>query len=100
MIFFIPFHFSPAAYFFSSICFNASSHPFSKLPSSAYFNSMIIPIFSDVQIEMSLYPSPNSALDWISQFPWLCKRSEEHTSELQSRFDLVCRLLLEKKKTT
>src|SRR5699024_12356385 len=28
---------------------------------------------------------------------WRC-RSEEHTSELQSRFELVCRLLLEKKK--
>src|SRR5699024_12165383 len=27
-------------------------------------------------------------------------RSEEHTSELQSRFDLVCRLLLEKKNRT
>src|SRR5206468_7147505 len=27
-----------------------------------------------------------------------CRRSEEHTSELQSRSDLVCRLLLEKKK--
>src|SRR6266496_4937626 len=27
-----------------------------------------------------------------------CPRSEEHTSELQSRRDLVCRLLLEKKK--
>src|SRR6266704_6284364 len=27
-------------------------------------------------------------------------RSEEHTSELQSRFDLVCRLLLETKKQT
>src|SRR5437868_9289282 len=27
-------------------------------------------------------------------------RSVEHTSELQSRFDLVCRLLLEKKKNT
>src|SRR2546421_5802416 len=27
------------------------------------------------------------------------RRSEEHTSELQSRSDLVCRLLLEKKKT-
>src|SRR5207247_8350690 len=26
-----------------------------------------------------------------------CTRSEEHTSELQSRVDLVCRLLLEKK---
>src|SRR5699024_12496123 len=31
----------------------------------------------------------------ILRFP---PRSEEHTSELQSRFDLVCRLLLEKKK--
>src|SRR5699024_12444729 len=28
----------------------------------------------------------------------LCVRSEEHTFELQSRFDIVCRLLLEKKK--
>src|SRR2546428_6423166 len=28
------------------------------------------------------------------------ERSEEHTSELQSRSDLVCRLLLEKKKIT
>src|SRR5438067_9639485 len=28
----------------------------------------------------------------------ITSRSEEHTSELQSRFDLVCRLLLEKKK--
>src|SRR5690606_41770491 len=32
-----------------------------------------------------------AALDW---------RSEEHTSELQSRENLVCRLLLEKKKTS
>src|SRR3989440_7290344 len=31
--------------------------------------------------------------------PELLDRSEEHTSELQSRSDLVCRLLLEKKKT-
>src|SRR5437773_9142909 len=28
---------------------------------------------------------------------WLLARSEEHTSELQSHHDLVCRLLLEKK---
>src|SRR5699024_11843338 len=28
------------------------------------------------------------------------RRSEEHTSELQSRFDIVCRLLLDKKKNT
>src|SRR5438067_5203265 len=36
---------------------------------------------------------------------WSCRaatssRSEEHTSELQSRFEIVCRLLLEKKKTS
>src|SRR5699024_3862795 len=37
----------------------------------------------------------------MSMIAWdynLAFRSEEHTSELQSRFDLVCRLLLEKKK--
>src|SRR2546429_3926395 len=31
---------------------------------------------------------------------WFNPRSEEHTSELQSRLHLVCRLLLEKKKKT
>src|SRR5438874_4264871 len=37
----------------------------------------------------------------FARFPKLTeRRSEEHTSELQSRRDLVCRLLLEKKKTT
>src|SRR5438105_6638645 len=33
------------------------------------------------------------------RFRYHPSRSEEHTSELQSRVDLVCRLLLEKKKT-
>src|SRR5699024_11298486 len=33
---------------------------------------------------------------WL--IPFVIIRSEEHTSELQSRFDLVCRLLLEEKK--
>src|SRR5699024_12642332 len=45
--------------------------------------------------------------DWAIKKSWLIlkenilwkkPRSEEHTSELQSRFDIVCRLLLEKKK--
>src|SRR5437588_3870484 len=39
---------------------------------------------------------PGSA--WPSHPPGLSDRSEEHTSELQSHSDLVCRLLLEKKK--
>src|SRR5699024_12635234 len=38
-------------------------------------------------------PVPNMA----APDPGMLARSEEHTSELQSRFDLVCRLLLEKK---
>src|SRR2546422_7666742 len=41
-----------------------------------------------------------SAIDRCVCSPSKCKslRSEEHTSELQSRLHLVCRLLLEKKK--
>src|SRR5207249_5396520 len=39
--------------------------------------------------------STNRPLAWTS-WPSIA-RSEEHTSELQSRFDIVCRLLLEKK---
>src|SRR3712207_8803570 len=42
-------------------------------------------------------PSPTPDPSQPSQF--LSSRSEEHTSELQSRQYLVCRLLLEKKKT-
>src|SRR6266702_8137683 len=41
-------------------------------------------------------------IDWMKSFcepPGVRTRSEEHTSELQSRGHLVCRLLLEKKKT-
>src|SRR5690625_6660392 len=34
----------------------------------------------------------------VAVISWLTSRSEEHTSELQSRGHLVCRLLLEKKK--
>src|SRR5687768_17870275 len=36
---------------------------------------------------------------WRPRLSLRWKRSEEHTSELQSRLHLVCRLLLEKKKT-
>src|SRR5438105_7063523 len=42
---------------------------------------------------------PRDGLHWRRLAPLLRhRRSEEHTSELQSRVDLVCRLLLEKKK--
>src|SRR2546428_4988822 len=42
--------------------------------------------------------SPSSRAPIAPRCPRIIHRSEEHTSELQSRSDLVCRLLLEKKK--
>src|SRR2546422_2202497 len=47
-------------------------------------------------VSFSLAPSRASLI--IAVASGLCGRSEEHTSELQSRLHLVCRLLLEKKK--
>src|SRR2546427_2663576 len=50
-----------------------------------------------------IFRIPNSAFR-INEVRWRClssfvdPRSEEHTSELQSQSNLVCRLLLEKKK--
>src|SRR2546430_11295229 len=41
-------------------------------------------------------PAVGGAAGWLQGVP----RSEEHTSELQSQSNLVCRLLLEKKNTT
>src|SRR2546422_4381255 len=46
--------------------------------------------------DMLLVPDPNTA--FMDAFRDAPTRSEEHTSELQSRLHLVCRLLLEKKK--
>src|SRR2546422_1285704 len=46
-------------------------------------------------------PQVTTALDLVyapGETRWVRMRSEEHTSELQSRLHLVCRLLLEKKK--
>src|SRR5581483_4922857 len=43
---------------------------------------------------VALWANPGRLLIWSASFA----RSEEHTSELQSRQYLVCRLLLEKKK--
>src|SRR5690606_41162128 len=44
--------------------------------------------------------APQGAIREVRRRSRVARRSEEHTSELQSRENLVCRLLLEKKKTT
>src|SRR2546421_5850379 len=51
----------------------------------------------DVGKELSRTPEDDDPPAQLDRFLELM-RSEEHTSELQSRSDLVCRLLLEKKK--
>src|SRR3989442_7352986 len=52
---------------------------------------------SAVKLTTALYYTPSGRS--IHRQANKAKRSEEHTSELQSRPHLVCRLLLEKKKT-
>src|SRR5690349_23791212 len=51
---------------------------------------------------LPIWPADNSAITTLGTagtgYRQNLVRSEEHTSELQSRRDLVCRLLLEKKK--
>src|SRR5437868_9767817 len=53
-----------------------------------------LPIFHDCRLCRS---APVRFRRTHSEIGETVQRSEEHTSELQSRFDLVCRLLLEKK---
>src|SRR5699024_11284443 len=53
-------------------------------------NKLLMQIYADVTNRVIKIADSNHT-------PAIGARSEEHTSELQSRFDLVCRLLLEKK---
>src|SRR5699024_2534650 len=63
------------------------------IPGSAYLKELRRELFSGT--DGKEYEN-NDTLELMKKNVKL--RSEEHTSELQSRFDLVCRLLLEKKK--
>src|SRR2546430_9266555 len=48
--------------------------------------------------ELRPMPSGVTKFNRETEIPWQLARSEEHTSELQSHSNIVCRLLLEKKK--
>src|SRR6266568_8338703 len=52
-----------------------------------------------VSVELTSHPPRRPGSPRAGRPPRRSRRSEEHTSELQSQFHLVCRLLLEKKKT-
>src|SRR5690606_41567924 len=51
-------------------------------------------------IEIAQLKADQAKLNWLPSVDATLARSEEHTSELQSRENLVCRLLLEKKNNT
>src|SRR5258706_6070606 len=63
------------------------------LPISRYTNIQIS--YSDLDGKQHAHDATSS---WAALLQHECDRSEEHTSELQSLTNLVCRLLLEKKK--
>src|SRR5687768_18108737 len=55
---------------------------------------------SGITLNIAVAPADEMEGDEVSSLgprAWVWERSEEHTSELQSRLHLVCRLLLEKK---
>src|SRR5438094_5396559 len=58
---------------------------------ASYTSTLKDPIAIELQV-------PTNAIAAVVSLPTNVPRSEEHTSELQSPYDLVCRLLLEKKK--
>src|SRR5438093_3752262 len=64
-------------------------------PYTTLFRSMYSRI---ARLSRSASASPATAMTWRVRMNPHAKRSEEHTSELQSLTNLVCRLLLEKKK--
>src|SRR5699024_11887769 len=65
-----------------------------------YFPSLdlSLPLQYMEKMDVSLMNDDGTAAFNTKDGAEVIERSEEHTSELQSRFDLVCRLLLEKKK--
>src|SRR5438094_6156631 len=66
-------------------------------PYTTLFRSIPVKIEVDIGVCQCQQPDDHDR----DRYPSLSSaRSEEHTSELQSPYDLVCRLLLEKKKNT
>src|SRR5436309_5644786 len=72
-------------------------------PYTTLFRSLVLGAGCDVDAAVTLGLAdrllrPAAGIDVVGRRGQALLRSEEHTSELQSRENLVCRLLLEKKK--
>src|SRR6266849_3475262 len=92
-----------SAFYWSSASFPTPA-PFNCYSLFFFFLMIRRPPRSTLFPYTTLFRSPRAASAADRPGPGCCRhradarRSEEHTSELQSRVDLVCRLLLEKKK--
>src|SRR5690606_39377764 len=81
-------------------------HSFPTRRSSDLLGAVLLGFILQVLVLYIPFMREAFKLQWLGAGDWLMilalgiLRSEEHTSELQSRENLVCRLLLEKKKTT
>src|SRR2546428_4456878 len=85
----------------SITCAHCHNHPLEKWTQNDYFS--MANLFARVRLKTGNFSRTRRALEDVTVFSSTTGdiiRSEEHTSELQSRSDLVCRLLLEKKKPT
>src|SRR5437667_2194539 len=81
-------------FFFFFFCFNATAT--TEIYTLSLHDALPICRLNDEAVPVKVQPFGHPA----RELPGVCqhRRSEEHTSELQSHHDLVCRLLLEKKK--
>src|SRR6266536_4496410 len=79
----------------------ASAVPFLAVASAAAAPNSQTSDLLDATLSFDLHSHPglfkSMSNDTLAGHRQSAERSEEHTSELQSRVDLVCRLLLEKK---
>src|SRR3712207_8434144 len=71
---------------------------------AGYAGAWELPAFGEVTAPTAVLIRPDGHVAWVGEgtddgLAAALSRSEEHTSELQSRQYLVCRLLLEKKNT-
>src|SRR5256885_12183585 len=89
-------------------------------PYTTLFRSHMFPTNAEAEVRLTFRSSRSFGMDMVPDYRWIpvgvhysilelpatpmrpryADRSEEHTSELQSPCNLVCRLLLEKKNTT
>src|SRR5437867_10723014 len=85
-----------------AVLFGFAPVSYASVPGAAAFSVMVPAVCDDDSREIfGIFPAhltPETKTEGSAKVGGQGLRSEEHTSELQSPYDLVCRLLLEKKK--